>query len=516
MKLTERLARATAAAMLALVATLAQAGGSIATFSVTSTDDTQTPGTLRQAILDANASSATDARIEIDLSDGSVILLGSDLPTLSHPAVQIRNLQPANAIAVDGDDSYRLFVHLGTSPSITISDLEMRNGSMTSGFAVDGGACLYTQGRALLYRVRFSGCTTINGNGGAVHAKNNLLAEDSQFSDNTIFHDGTSGYRGGAIYCDGVFCDITGSSFTGNRVLTQLSGQTERGGGAVFSRASEFRVENSDFIDNVGLGRGGAIHLWLPDTASSGQIRNTLFRANSGGQGGAVWAEGLSDDTVLTVDRSIFDRNVSSLRAPALKLQLISQVDLAGNLFNRQASTNTLTQGTVFVFSNNSRQSLVTLDFNTFVGEDENSYLFQVDEVDPTDVVVTRMHANIFDQRVATRPACIEEGAPMNAQEGLFNVVTDDSCTGSIEAGSLINVDPRLTTAVLPSRTIVYPDPDSPAIDLVDTESLVVCSSQTDLDGTTRPLDGDDDGVPVCDAGAVERNVDVFSDRFES
>ena len=516
MGIAKKFARGCTVILLGLGALSVHAGGSIETFIVASTADTETPGTLRQAILDANGSGATDVRIEFDLPDGSVILLGSDLPTLSHPAVQIRNLQPANAVAVDGDDSYRLFVHLGTSPSITISDLLMRNGRMTSGFVSNGGACLYTQGRALLYRVRFSGCTTINGSGGAVHAKNNLLAEGSQFSDNTIFHDGSSAYRGGAIYCDGVFCDITGSSFTGNRVLTQLSGQTKRGGGAVFSRASDFRAENSDFVDNEGLGRGGAIHLWLPDTASSGQIRNTLFRANSGGQGGAVWAEGLSDDTGLTVDRNVFDGNVASLSASALHIQLISQVDLAGNLFNRQVSTNNLAWGTVFVFSNSSRQSLVTLDFNTFLGEDENSYLFQVDEVDPADVVVTRMHANIFDQRAATRPACIEEGAQMNAEEGLFNVVTDDSCTGSIEADSLVDVDPRLTTAVLPSRTVVYPEPDSPAIDLVDSETLLVCSSQTDLDGTVRPLDGDDDGVAYCDAGAVERNIHLFSDRFES
>lgn len=519
MKIVNTFLVAAALGASAFAAAPAQAGGTTDTFVVNSTADTETAGTLRQATLDANASTANQVNIDIDLPDGSEILLTADLPTLSHPTVQIRNIHPSRQITVNGERSYRILRQIGSGTSLSVLAIELREGWMDGSGGNDGGACLFTQGRALLYGVRFTDCETLNGSGAAVHARENLLVEDSRFDGNTLVQDGgTPVSRGGAIYCTGVFCAISGSSFSDNRVVIQLIGQVERGGGAAYLSAEEITVENSTFQRNRGLGRGGALHLVPAQADSFIRITASLFRANEGGEGGSLYVSGTNTGQSLTLERNSFERNTVTLRGAAIVANTVPQVALINNVFYMHDSSNTsVAWGAVYVFGNSTRSSSVSLDFNTFVGEDEDSLLFEANEgSSANDVVVTRMHANVFDQR-AQRPACREEFNQLAPQSGQFNVVSDDSCTGTIESGSQINVDPLLNGAVSqPDRTLVYPEKASPAVDNVTSESLVVCSGQSDLDGVGRPLDGDDDGVAQCDAGALERNVTLFEDRFEN
>lgn len=519
MKIVNTFLVAAALGATALAATSVQAGGTTDTFVVNSTADTQTAGTLRQAIVDANNSVANQVNIDIDLPDDSEILLTADLPTLSHPTVQIRNIHPSRQITVDGDQSYHILRQIGSGTSLSVSAMQLREGWMDGSGGNDGGACLFTQGRALLYGVRFTDCETLNGSGAAVHARENLLVEDSRFDGNTVVQDGgTPVSRGGAIYCTGVFCAISGSSFSDNRVVIQLIGQLERGGGAAYLSAEEITVENSTFHRNRGLGRGGALNIRPTQADSFIRITASLFRANEGGEGGSLYVSGSNTGQSLTLERNSFERNTVTLRGAAIVATTVPQVTLKNNVFYMHDSSNTsVAWGAVYVFGNSTRSSTVSVDFNTFVGEDEDSVLFEASEGgSANDVVITRMHANVFDQRAA-RPACREDFSQLAPQSGQFNVVSDDSCTGTIESGSLVNVDPLLNEAISrPDRTLVYPEEASPAIDFVTSESLVLCSGQTDLDGIVRPLDGDDDGVAHCDAGALERNVTLFEDRFQT
>jgi hypothetical protein len=67
----------------------------------------------------------------------------------------------------------------------------------------------------------------------------------------------------------------------------------------------------------------------------------------------------------------------------------------------------------------------------------------------------------------------------------------------------------RASTA---GQSVRVPLPDSPALDLITAD----CLSQ-DLLGTPRPVDGDDDGMTGCDAGAIEARPDaVFASAFEA
>ncbi|MEE4639770.1 MAG: right-handed parallel beta-helix repeat-containing protein [Wenzhouxiangella sp.] len=504
--------RARSVALILAFVALAQAEVWAVTLNVTSTDDNGA-GTLRQAILDANNSGASEVRIEIDLPDNSEIRINTgDLPFITHPAVEIINGNPNRRVAVDGSAFFRLFLQIGSDSTLSVSGLELRDARMESDGPSDGGACLYTQGDASISNARFINCQAINASGGAVHVLGNLIVEDSQFIDNRVFHSGSD--FGGAVYCAGDSCRISGSIFEGNEVSRQLASQFNRGGGAAALLADEIVIENSVFRNNVGPGRGGALRLVSNQADTSISIRRSLFRQNEGNEGGAVWLEGGS---TLNVEFSTFDRNVASARAPALSTSLTAEVNLIGNVFYMQESENaSVAWGTVFVFGNSAVASTVRLDYNTFVGEDENSILFEANEgSSPSDVVVAQLHANIFDQRAST-PACREESAPVEPLTGWFNVVSDDSCTASIEASSQINVDPKLHPAIQRSdSTIVYPRADSVAVDLVTSQALAPCIGVIDLGGTVRPLDGNGTGFAFCDAGALERNVELFSDRFE-
>jgi PKD domain len=77
---------------------------------------------------------------------------------------------------------------------------------------------------------------------------------------------------------------------------------------------------------------------------------------------------------------------------------------------------------------------------------------------------------------------------------------TDSATNGTLTASSNIDADPRF---VDPASGDFRPRYDSPAID-GGGECLSLCLGIADLDGVSRPIDGDGDGVAVRDLGAYE------------
>src|SRR5690625_5714527 len=159
---------------------LAAAGAHAATFSVTSSDDAG-PGTLRQAILDANSQAGPHV-IEMSAISGDTITLASDLPHIYGEDVELQGSQ----VTLSGDNQHEC---LGVEyAALSVADITVTE-------------CSYSGIRAYASDLEVSD-STITGNnsiyGGGIDAlDSNLTVTGSTISNNS------AAYAGGGIYADG-------------------------------------------------------------------------------------------------------------------------------------------------------------------------------------------------------------------------------------------------------------------------------------------------------------------------
>jgi fibronectin-binding autotransporter adhesin len=231
-------------------------------FTVTTIADAGA-GSLRQAIIDANATVAEDTILfsnstvggAVNFHDATpdIIDLASQLPTFSQPttvtgpgADKLSIRRPVTAV------SFRLVEFNAPNMSMAMSGLTLTGGSAQN----DGGGAIYNKSNLTL-----SYCTLLNNKayfGGAILNETNgrLTVENSTFSSNTADGGsaaGQSGGGGGAIYCRFQVFAIN-CTFSGN---TSLS--LSNGGGAVLN-ASSFSALYSTFTGNSSVSSGGGIY----------------------------------------------------------------------------------------------------------------------------------------------------------------------------------------------------------------------------------------------------------------
>src|SRR5215211_179940 len=122
--------------MVVVLASQAQA----ATYTVANTNDSG-PGSLRQAILDANASSGVADTIDFDLSlsGPQTITLASQLPTITDGAGLTIDGGSAD-ITISGNNAVRVF-QVNPGAGLTLNDLTVANGraDFSGGIFNNGG-----------------------------------------------------------------------------------------------------------------------------------------------------------------------------------------------------------------------------------------------------------------------------------------------------------------------------------------------------------------------------------------
>jgi hypothetical protein len=166
-------------------------------------------------------------------------------------------------------------VHSGTLFSVTSgAPFEIQNiafqGSSQSSFAVH-----MVSGSAVLTGDTFRGYPSFMV---SVHRGSRLTVDGCLFADNGI---GSNSFFAAAIYNEGSFADIRGSTFANNRSVGT--------GGAITSLNGTLSVTGSTFVNNV-ASSGGAIGLSAFATQT---IANTTFVNNQAtGQSGAIDARG--------------------------------------------------------------------------------------------------------------------------------------------------------------------------------------------------------------------------------
>jgi IPT/TIG domain len=250
-----------AASGLALAASLVAAGGAEADpFSVTSTANTG-PGTLRQAVTDANAHAGADTITFATSVTGAI-----DLSTAVHVTDPLTITGPgARALELVRTSNNNLIT--ATGADLTVSGLTLLGGQSTLGGAIAadsgsltlsgdailessagyGGGVYVHNGHLTVTSSTLSGDSATSG-GGAIEVYGSSPATGLSISDSTLA--GNSGSVGGAIFVVSngsgpPQVDITGSTIAGN--------VSDAGGGAAFLQRADAQIQDSIIADNPSI-----------------------------------------------------------------------------------------------------------------------------------------------------------------------------------------------------------------------------------------------------------------------
>lgn len=292
-----------------------------ATFTVTNTDDSG-PGSLRQAIEDANAAAGADIiDFQIASYPDAVVLFSGEL--LVTDSVDIQGPGAANLI-VSGNTSSRVFNLDNDSAliDVTISGLSIFSGSAAQGAGIldngenltlDGvvlssnaatseGGGLWAGGTAMNLTIRnsrFSGNTSDGSAGGMFVGDTGgpLLIETTTFSGNL------AGMNGGAAVFSSPDGPVTfdRSTVSGNFTTLQGGGLYVGGGGV-----GAFVFRSSTLSGNNATDGAGAYFNAPPDGAS---FEHSTIAANAAtGTGGGLYAV----DTTIVLDQTIAGDNTAA------------------------------------------------------------------------------------------------------------------------------------------------------------------------------------------------------------
>jgi Ca2+-binding RTX toxin-like protein len=230
-----------------------------ATFTVTNLDNAG-PGSLRQAVVDANQLDGNDTVVFQSGLSGTINLTGVDSDIeIYYDGLTIQGPGP-DVIAVDGNNNDRIFYAQNFDAAhlpLDISGLTLKNGYST----YNGGA-LYSDG---------------GGPGVAPDVTLNSM----------VFRSNASDYRGGAIWQDEGTLTITNSTFSNNAAYY--------GGGAVYNddtsgdTTNDVTIANSVFRNNSAYYEGGALDL---ESDSGLVISNTTVTGNTNGVDGGSYSGG--------------------------------------------------------------------------------------------------------------------------------------------------------------------------------------------------------------------------------
>lgn len=313
----------------ALLVDVAPAGAST-TFTVTSLDDTDTAGTLRHAIGEANATLGHDV---IRFEDGlaGTITLTADLPAFTEIADVVGN----GDVTIDGtwrDGGPAGFRALyftyptsyGTPTPIVVSDLTITGADDHGGAAYGAAVSMYSTGSMDITIDRVV-LTANNGDFGSaiyIGAKTGgtVTVRNSKLTGNLSLDSGGAVTIYAARDTTAVFTDD---------VITDNVTLLGEGGLYLHLERGSTTISNCFVSDNTSAKEGGAIHLAAGDLS----VRSSTFTGNvtSNGAGGALYLDG---GTVEITDSTFADNSASdeagAIRSKAASLH-IARSTFSGN-----------------------------------------------------------------------------------------------------------------------------------------------------------------------------------------
>lgn len=282
----KRKGMATAASGAALTLGVALAAGppaQAATFNVSNLDDAG-PGSLRQAIENANAAAGADAVVFQAGLSGTIALSSGQLEITDSVDIQGPG---AAALSISAGNASRVFYLYNASAllDVTISGLTVTGGSAGVGAGIaDFGENLVLEG------VTITG-NAAAGDGGGLWANGSAMSltlRDSNVTGNT------AGSDGGGIYIE----DLGGPLLIQNTVISGNDAGGEGGGIYLYGPDGDTTIEGSTISGNTAGGLGGGIYLYDTDGGTH-TLRGTTVSGNSATRGGGLFLYGPDHPVVI-------------------------------------------------------------------------------------------------------------------------------------------------------------------------------------------------------------------------
>ncbi|MCL4504455.1 MAG: hypothetical protein M1140_00300 [Chloroflexi bacterium] len=324
----------------------------------------------------------------------------------------------------------------------------------------------------------------------------------------TRFINNRSNAQGGAL-CNLGIADISATFFMSNTSSTH--------GGAIGNYGS-LRVTNSKFMSNTAAINGGGI-----DMVGSAVVTNSTFIHNTAGyRGGGI----NSYYGTLTLVGSSFISNTANLYGGGLANDA-SFTTASGSTFSDNFSANL---GGGLETSGVGALTLInsTVSANRAISDGGGLYWYPGLSTGPITItnstiannVAGTLGGNIYadpswyprNPRIQVKNTLIVFGSPTNCSNWIVsqgnNLENTNSCGLATALGDKINTNPTLgplqnNGGATWTRALLL---GSPAI---DAGTNIGCPA-TDQRGVTRPIDGNRDGVRVCDIGAYEYQFQTF------
>jgi uncharacterized repeat protein (TIGR01451 family) len=227
------------------------------------------PGSLRQAIIDAEADADHDTIDFAPHVTGTVVLTDA-LPVINHD-LTIQG-PGADQLSVSGDNSYRVF-EIDSGAAVTITGLTIRDGS-TDNSTSDNGGGVYVDGSLTLSAVKvISNRADLHGGGVYVYDGSASLTGAQLFNN-------SSGSSGGGLL-------IRSGSASLNRTQVMSNSASSHGGGVFVSQGSAtLKVTGGRLANNSAASAGGAVYV----LSGSATLTGTEVMNNSAAvQGGGVY-----------------------------------------------------------------------------------------------------------------------------------------------------------------------------------------------------------------------------------
>lgn len=484
---------------LALAMAACAAGVDAATLTVSTSADGG-PGSLRAAVLAANAADPAEPQDIVFARGVDGLRFGQPLPVLEHPDISVRGAGGSNGVpTLQGEDSKPLLRVASSVQRLGLSDLILEAGRGSAGAGCLDGIALLDSAVIEIDRVTFSGCRQDNDDtalGGAVSLNGQVTIRDSRIEE------------------------------------SRAIGVQAAAGGAILFGVGSLWIERSVLRDNEAIGAdaatafGGGIAMIVPGSATL-EIRDSLLQFNVAGQGGALYlrnADSLLLHSGLLGNAAEFGSAIQAqaLNNAPLRLSLESSTVFDNEASERGAlhvigSTASLRMRNVSLWNNSAGDHISDLP-----GAHLSLQGARLQSVHST--LVGRIGTRVPAGPTPLGSACVLNAGPGNAPFVAGNVATDNTCTAlmpQIDAGdeAALGLGARESTPVgVPFYPLL---PGSALLDagIGGTPGPTAFDTCAPLDvrGSARPDDGDLDGTPRCDVGAYELNTTaLFRDGFES